>query len=110
MDDSNVTLTAWSYGLAGAAYMAFALHLLRIGYWRMPGKAAARLLLAAVFASALWGWFGLADQFARTVFFMRLGALADLAAGPGWAAVADGGCGAGLLVAAGAGGTEGRWL
>ena len=84
MDDSNVTLTAWSYGLAGAAYMAFALHLLRIGYWRMPGKAAARLLLAAVFASALWGWFGLADQFARTVFFMRLGALADLAAYACW--------------------------
>jgi len=84
MDDHTVTLAAWSYGLAGAAYTALALHLVRIGYWRMPGQAAARLLLAAAFASALWGWFGLADQFARTVLFMRLGAFADLAAYACW--------------------------
>ena len=84
MNDSIVTLTALSFGLAGAAYTAFALHLVRIGYWRLPGQLAARLLLAAVSASALWGWLGLADQFARTVLFMRLGAFADLAAYACW--------------------------
>jgi putative PEP-CTERM system histidine kinase len=78
MDSSNFAISAWSYGLAGAVYTAFALHLFRIGYWRMASQGAARLLLAAVCASALWGWLGLADQFARTVLFMRLGALADL--------------------------------
>ena len=34
--------------------------------------------------SALWGWFGLTDQFARTVLFTRLGALADLLAYGCW--------------------------
>jgi putative PEP-CTERM system histidine kinase len=78
MDNGNLALTAWSYGLAGMAYTSFALHLLRIGYWRMERRGAAMLLLAAVTASAMWGWFGLADQFATTVLFLRLGALADL--------------------------------
>ncbi len=35
-------------------------------------------MLAAVVATALWGWCGLADLFSGTVFFMRLGAVADL--------------------------------
>ena len=78
MDNGNLALMAWSYGLAGMAYTTFALHLVRIGYWRMARRGAARLLLAAVAASAIWGWFGLADQFATTVLFVRLGALADL--------------------------------
>ena len=78
MDNGNLALIAWSYGLAGMAYTTFALHLVRIGYWRMARRGAARLLLAAVAASAIWGWFGLADQFATTVLFVRLGALADL--------------------------------
>jgi len=78
MDKGNLALIAWSYGLAGMAYTTFALHLVRIGYWRMARRGAARLLLAAVAASAIWGWSGLADQFATTVLFVRLGALADL--------------------------------
>ncbi len=86
MGDSSVALSVWSYGLAGAAYTAFALHLFRIGVWRTPGQAAGRLLLAAVCASALWGWLGLADEFARTVFFMRMGAFADLAVYAFWLA------------------------
>ena len=64
MDSSGLTLPAWSYCFAGLAYTAFALHLARIGYWRMRPTGAPRLLLAAVAASALWGWLGLADQFA----------------------------------------------
>jgi putative PEP-CTERM system histidine kinase len=78
MDSGDSALSAWSHGLAGAAYTALALYLLRIGTWRQPGQVAARLMLGAVAASALWGWFGLADRFAATVLFIRLGALADL--------------------------------
>lgn len=84
MDNGNLALSAWSYGLAGAAYTAFALYLIRIGSWRRSGQHAAQLLLAAVAASALWGWFGLADQFATTVLFIRLGAQADLLAYACW--------------------------
>ena len=78
MDSGGLTVTAWSFGLAGAAYTAFAIHLLRLGYWRMRRHGAGRLLLAAVSVAALWGWLGLADQFATTVLFIRLGAVADL--------------------------------
>ena len=78
MDSGSPTLSAWSCGLAGVAYTAFALYLLRIGTWRLAGQHAARLLLGAVAATALWGWFGLADLFATTVLFIRLGAQADL--------------------------------
>jgi putative PEP-CTERM system histidine kinase len=78
MDSSKLALTAWSYGLAGAAYTAFFLHMLQLGYWRMPVQSAARLLLGAVAASAAWAWFGLADQFATTVLFIRLGEIADV--------------------------------
>jgi len=84
MDPSTAALSAWSFGLAGAAYSAFALHLLRQGNWRVPGHGAARWLLAAVGASALWGWSGLADQFATRVFFLRLAAWADLVAYACW--------------------------
>ena len=84
MTSGSLTLAAWSYGLAGLAYSAFALHLLRGGAWRLPGQRASRLLLAAVIASALWGWFGVADQFASTVLFIRLGAQADLLVYAAW--------------------------
>jgi putative PEP-CTERM system histidine kinase len=84
MDDGSSVLSAWSYCLAGAAYTALALYLLRAGTWRQPGQLAARLMLGAVVASALWGWFGLADGFATTVLFIRLGALADLLAFACW--------------------------
>jgi putative PEP-CTERM system histidine kinase len=78
MDNGNSALSAWSYGLAGVAYSALALYLLRVDTWRQPGLTAARLMFGAVVASALWGWFGLADRFAVTMLFIRLGALADL--------------------------------
>ena len=48
MESGNPALAAWSYGLAGAAYTAFALYLLRIGTGARRGQHAARLLLAAV--------------------------------------------------------------
>lgn len=84
MNDGSLSLAAWSYGLAGVAYAALALYLLRSDAWRLPGQRASRLLLAAVVASALWGWFGVADQFAATVLFIRLGAQADLLVYAAW--------------------------
>ncbi|HOM15350.1 MAG TPA: PEP-CTERM system histidine kinase PrsK [Rubrivivax sp.] len=84
MNSAGLGLAVWSYGLAGVAYSAFALHLLRAGTWRQPGQWASRLLLLAVAASALWGWCGVADPFAATVLFIRLGAQADLLAYGGW--------------------------
>ena len=84
MNDGSLSLAAWSYGLAGVAYAALALYLLCSDAWRLPGQRASRLLLAAVVASALWGWFGVADQFAATVLFIRLGAQADLLVYAAW--------------------------
>ena len=84
MDSGNQALFAWSYGLAGVAYTAFALYLLRIGNLRLAGQDVAKLLLGAVLASALWGWFGLANHFVATALFVRLGALADLLAYACW--------------------------
>lgn len=87
MNSGHTALTAWSYGLAGAAYTAFALQLWRVGHGQMTRRSAARWMQAAIVATALWGWFGLADQFAATVLFMRLGALADLLAYTCWFAL-----------------------
>lgn len=84
MDSGQTALTAWSYGLAGAAYTALALHLWRTGHGRRAGQGAGRWMLAAVVVTAMWAWFGLADLFASTVFFMRLGAVADLLAYAFW--------------------------
>ena len=84
MTSASLSLATWSHALAGMAYSAFALHLLRSGTWRLPGQRASRLLLAAVVASALWGWFGAADPFAATVVFIRLGAQADLLVYAAW--------------------------
>lgn len=84
MDTGPAALTTWSFGAAGAAYTALALHWWRLGYGRTAGPPASRWLLAAAGATALWGWLGLADQFTTRVFFLRLAALADLVAYAGW--------------------------
>lgn len=78
MNEGNVVISAWSYGLAAAAYTAFALHLWQLRYWRSARRGAASALLAAIVVGALWGWFGLADQFASTTLFLNLASLADL--------------------------------
>ena len=84
MDSGQSALTVWSYGLAGVAYSAFALHLWRAGHGRMTKQGAAWRMQAAVGATALWAWLGLADQFAATVLFAHLGTLADLLAYAFW--------------------------
>ncbi len=84
MSDPALNLSTWSFAAAGLAYTAFAAYLARVGYWRATEQPATRLLLAAAATSALWGWFGVADHFAQTVLFLRLGAFADILAYACW--------------------------
>jgi putative PEP-CTERM system histidine kinase len=60
MESGASSLTAWSYGLVGASYLAFALRLVQLGYYRKSRGGSERCILAAVVTSSLWGWFGLA--------------------------------------------------
>ncbi|MEO8121723.1 MAG: XrtA/PEP-CTERM system histidine kinase PrsK, partial [Rhodoferax sp.] len=78
MDSSNLVLTAWSYGLVGLAYSAFALRLLQLGYWRSVREWSKATELAAVTWSALWGWFGLAFLLTGKPLFLYFSALSDL--------------------------------
>ena len=48
MQSSTLALSAWSYGMAGAAYAVFALHLLQLGYLRQPRDSLKTAMLAAV--------------------------------------------------------------
>ena len=60
MEFDNLTLTAWSYGLAGVAYGVLALSLWRRGYGSMRAEAAKRMMLFGAFGSSVWGWLMLA--------------------------------------------------
>ena len=60
MDSGNAGLTAWSYGLVGAAYLAFALRLLQVGYLRGLNDLPKVALFCAVAFSSVWGWLFLA--------------------------------------------------
>ena len=60
MEFDNLTLTAWSYGLAGVAYGVLALSLWRRGYGSMRAEAAKRMMLFGAFGSSAWGWLMLA--------------------------------------------------
>jgi putative PEP-CTERM system histidine kinase len=90
MDTGQSALSAWSYGLAAVVYSALGIHLWRAEGGRRVGHGAARWLLLAVVATALWGWFGVADVFASTVLYLRLGAIADLFAYGAWLAFLGG--------------------
>ena len=78
MDRYNVALTAWSFGLVGAAYLAFALNLIRLGYWRPPRNLAALALLGAVGCSSLWGWLTLAGALSGEPLLALPATLADV--------------------------------
>ena len=55
MESGALTLIAWSYGLAGACYLAFSLRLLQLGYLRKPREPAKLWLFAGVAFCGLWG-------------------------------------------------------
>ncbi len=78
MDNSNLVLTAWSYGLVGVAYSAFALRLLQLGYMRFVREWSKTTVFAAVTFSALWGWFELALLLTGKPLFWLFGGLSDL--------------------------------
>lgn len=78
MDRHNTVLTAWSFGLLGVVHLAFALNLLRVGYWRRPRNLAGLTLLGAVSSSSLWGWFTMAGVVSGEPSFAILATLADL--------------------------------
>ena len=81
-----MTLTAWSYGLVGLAYTAFALRLLQLGYGRSVVEWSKTWVLAAVVLSALWGWFGLALVFTGLPLYLALSQLSDLLRYGAWCA------------------------
>ena len=77
MSDGSLTLTAWSYGLAGLAYSAFALRLLQLGLLQADRQLSKVAVLAALGLSALWGWFGLLFLQFPTPALLLLSALSD---------------------------------
>ena len=78
MDRGNAVLTAWSYGLVGASYLAFALRLLQLGYLSAPLDRPRVAVFSAVAFSSLWGWLILGFLFAARPIFLLAGDLADL--------------------------------
>ena len=78
MDRGNAALTAWSYGLVGAVYLAFALRLMQLGYLRSWRDGPKLSLFSAVAFSSLWGWLFLASIFTGQTVFLFFGDLADL--------------------------------
>jgi putative PEP-CTERM system histidine kinase len=79
-----MVLTAWSYGLVGVVYTAFALHLLRLGYLSSQHEWLKTVVFAALACSALWGWFGLVFLATAAPLFLLLSTLLDLLRYGGW--------------------------
>jgi len=78
MDIGHLSLAAWSYGLAGVVYSAFAVHLLRLEYWRRDRHRAAWALLGAVLSCGLWGWLSVGLVLTDKPLFAAAAPLADL--------------------------------
>ena len=72
MDSRSLTIIAWSYGLAGVGYAAYALRLWALGQpWRQ-GRAALYILAAVIITSA-WGITGLAFTESNVAIALGLG-------------------------------------
>ena len=78
MDSGSQTLTAWSYGLVGASYLAFALRLLQLKYLSARFDRAKLAVFFAVAFCSLWGWLFLAYLSTGKHGFLVLGDIADL--------------------------------
>ena len=79
MTSASSELAAWSYGLAGLIFSAFAIRLWALGYARAPRNATATSLVAAATCSALWAAFGLADFYSTDVAYRGAATVADIA-------------------------------
>ncbi len=80
MDASREAITAWSYGLAGCVYAAFAIYLAK--GWRAGLRS--RALFVAVALCALWGLVGLAFALTGQQVFLIASLLADVLRFGGW--------------------------
>ncbi len=78
MDGGASTLTAWSYGLVGASYLAFALRLVQLGVLRQPLDWPRISLFSAVAFCSLWGWLFLAHLFTGHFHLLEAADFADL--------------------------------
>jgi putative PEP-CTERM system histidine kinase len=78
MSDGSLTLAAWSYGLVGVSYLAFALRLLQLGVVRRPLDWPRISLFSAVAFCSLWGWLFLAYLFTGQFHLLELADFADL--------------------------------
>ena len=79
MTSASSELAAWSFGLAGLIFSAFAIRLWALGYARAPRSATSTSLVAAATCSALWAGFGLADFYSTDLVFRGLATVADIA-------------------------------
>ncbi len=80
MSASIEAISAWSYGLAGCVYAAFAIYL--AAGWRAGLRS--RALFVAVALSALWGMCGLAFALTGQTVFFASSLLADTLRFGGW--------------------------
>ena len=80
MDVGRETISAWSYGLAGFVYAAFAIY--HASGWDAGRRS--RALFMAVLLSALWGAVSLAFFLTGAAFFLMGSVLADLLRYGGW--------------------------
>ena len=84
MESGTASLTAWSFGLVGAAYMALALRLVYLGYIKLPLDWPRIALVCAVFFCSVWGWLTLIFLSTGLPVLAFLGELADLLRYAAW--------------------------
>ena len=84
MESSTVTLTAWSCGLVGASYLAFALRLLVLGYVSRPLDPPRVAFFSAILFCSAWGWLILAFLSTGLPSLLLLGEMSDLLRYGGW--------------------------
>lgn len=87
MNSHDNLFMAWGFGLAGLAYLAFAIRLIRMGDWRVPANRAGRWLLGAVSCSALWGGLTFAQITHPAAAWGLVAALADIGRYGWWLAL-----------------------
>ena len=80
MSSTSATLIAWSYGLAGVLYLAFALRVAAAPKRDLRGIA----LLAASAFTAAWGLLIMSYALVRVIPLLTLSSLADILSYGGW--------------------------
>ncbi|MFM9916833.1 MAG: XrtA/PEP-CTERM system histidine kinase PrsK [Rhizobacter sp.] len=78
MDSRSTIFAAWSFGLVGVAHLAFALHLVGVGYGRSIRTVSALMLVAAVACTSCWGWFAMASVLNASRYIEVISSLLDI--------------------------------